>query len=320
MEDVKIIKRPNFFVVGVVKGGTTALYHILKAHPDIYMSPIKEVNYFSKHDIHPEYFTREYRYASYLNIEQYITSGMKHIVHIAHIHQEDHYEALFKPVINQKAIGEISNSYSVCPSSAQAIFNYNKDSKIIIMLRNPVERIWSQYIMNLREGKTRNKNFIAEIEQDLHKPHNGWGASHLYIELGMYYEQVKRFKDLFGPRLLVCFFEDYKHDPQKTIQEIYRFLEIDSSFTANLESKYNESAVPRFETLNYLLTNTGILPFFKRFFGRDIRQKFKQVLYTNKNMPVMSSNDILYIKNIYREDIQKLGVLLKRDLLNYWGY
>jgi hypothetical protein len=96
MEKINQTKNPNFFVVGVVKGGTTSLYHALSNHPEVYLSPIKEVNYFSRKDIRPELFTREYKHASALDFDRYAAQGMKEIIHIAHIEKWDQYTQLFK--------------------------------------------------------------------------------------------------------------------------------------------------------------------------------------------------------------------------------
>jgi hypothetical protein len=150
------------------------------------------------------------------------------------------------------------------------------------MLRNPIERIWSQYIMNLREGKTLEKNFILEIEHDHAKTQKGWGVSHQYLELGLYYEQIKRFKDLFSDRFKILYFEDFKLNSSAVLKELYTFLEIDPSVELLEDKKHNESAVPRFEKLNYFLANTGILPFLNVFLVEILDKKLKALFIHKK--------------------------------------
>ncbi len=318
MENNTINKEPNFFVVGVVKGGTTSLYHYLNAHPQIYLSPIKEVNFFSKNDIRSQHFSKQYAFDVDIDLERYFKEGMKENIHIAHVENPEQYMQLFSKVTNETAVGEISNSYAICPSAASEIHKIYPHAKIIIMLRNPIERAWSQYIMNLREGKTLEKNFIKEIEKDYTSNPKGWGVTHQYIELGMYFKQIERFRNLFKDSLKIVLYEDYKLNSKAVVQDIYSFLNVDKNFIPNAEKKYNESAVPRFSKLNYFLVKTGVISTFKKLVGKNTREKLKKIIYTQKNIPKIEEEHRIYLSNIYREDIKKLSNLLQIDLINYW--
>jgi hypothetical protein len=312
---------PNFFIIGVVKGGTTSLYNYLLQHPDIYFSPIKETNFFARHNINETNLIKEYALDIKIDLKKYFTNGMKEVIHIAHIKSIKDYEFLFSKANSQKIIGEISNSYSICSKAIPEIKKYNPKAKLLIMLRNPVSRIWSQYIMNLSEGKTVEKNFIKEIETDFNKENKGWGVSHQYLELGLYYEQILRILKYFPKeQFKILFFEDYIKNTQNTLKEIFEFLEIDTNYIINFSSKHNKASLPRSKKINALLVKIGILKKLKDFFGRETRKKLKGLLYTDKNLPGINIHDKQYLISFYRDDVEKLSKLVKTDLIEKWGF
>ena len=125
------MKKPNFFVVGTVKGGTTSLHQYLNQHPQIFMSPIKETNFFSRFDINENDFSRDYAHDVNIDLKRYLLSDMKDPIHIAHINNESDYLKLFKNATNQMAIGEISNSYLLYKNAPIEIFKFDPKAKII---------------------------------------------------------------------------------------------------------------------------------------------------------------------------------------------
>ena len=164
-----IEKSPNFFVVGVVKGGTTSIYNYLSQHPDVYLTPIKETNHFSDNDMLHEHFEKQYKIDSGLDIKSYLAKENKGQLHIAHVRDREDYLSLYDNVDHQKARGEVCNSYMLCPSASSEIHSAFPRSKIIVMLREPVKRMYSQYLMNVREAKVLNRSFREEIEHDKSK-------------------------------------------------------------------------------------------------------------------------------------------------------
>lgn len=311
--------RPNFFVVGVVKGGTTSLYHYLSQHPDIYLPPIKETNHFAREDVNPAHFLREYAMDVKIDLDAYIKGGMKEQVHIAHVDDDEHYLALFSKVDQEKAVGEISNSYMICPSAARAIHNFNPEAKIMVVLRNPIKRAWSQYLMNLREAKSDADDFIREIQEDHSANPKGWGVNHQYLELGKYSRQLKRYIDFFGrDKVLVVFFEEYKRTPDVVMRRICEFLGVDPSFEFDLSGKSNTSSLPRNPALNRMLTRTGVIASAKRLTPKSLRQKFARVLYSDKNMPAMSADQIDWLRDYYSDEVGELGKLLNKNMAEFW--
>ena len=187
METINHSYHPNFLVIGAAKCGTTSLYHYLRQHPDVYMSPIKEPNHFST-DIQPSDFSSEYKLyekSKNLDIEKFVNGDMKEDQWGAYVHNKEQYLKLFRFAGNKKAIGEISNSYLYSNVAATQIRNEYPDMKIVAILRQPAERAYSHYMANLRDGRTV-LPFRQEVEKDDAKIKHGWGISHLYYELGRY--------------------------------------------------------------------------------------------------------------------------------------
>lgn len=145
------MKLPNFFIVGSAKSGTTSIYNYLKQHPDIFMSPIKETHYFST-DIDSSKFRPDYAANLNINIDSWLDGDQKKEIFHAFVKDWDKYLKLFKNSGNQKAIGEVTNSYLYSKEAAKNIRSKFPEGKIIMILRNPVERAFSHFLMDLKSG------------------------------------------------------------------------------------------------------------------------------------------------------------------------
>jgi len=314
-------RRPliNFAVIGVVKGGTTSLYHYLNAHPEVYLPPVKETNHFAAADIRPDQFLKTYARDVDLDLDAYIAGGMKDQVHIAHVDSDEHYAALFANVNGEKAVGEISNSYMICPSAAESLHGFNPDTRIIVVLRNPIGRAWSQYLMNLREAKTENPDFIEEIERDHDISPSGWGVNHQYLELGKYAEQLERYISLFGKeRVLPVFFEDYKEDPAGVLKDICVFLGIDDSFEFDFSEKSNKAGLPRYPILNKVMVRSGAIAAAKKLTPKPLRKKFAEALYSDKNIPKLKDGHRIHLRDYYRDEVASLAALIGPKVFEKW--
>jgi len=153
---------PNFFIVGAPKAGTTSLYEYLKDIPGIYMSPVKEPNFFRTE------FTSTNR-------------------HIGHVINKEEYLSLFKNVKGKKIIGEASPSYLEDPKSPFLIHEKIPNAFILISLRDPVERLFSAHLMLVRLG-LRNLSFHKEILNAIN--HNKDNKHQQWLRRGSYFEGV----------------------------------------------------------------------------------------------------------------------------------
>lgn len=319
--NVETAVMPNFLVIGVVKGGTTSLHHYLSQHPDVYLTPIKETNHFAASDMQHEHFSHEYALDVSIDLQRYFKGGMKELVHIAHVDDPTDYQQLYSQVCGERAIGEISNSYAVCPGAAPAIKAAVPDAKLVIMLRNPITRIWSQYLMNLREGKTANNDFLEEIITDQNQKVRGWGASHLYHELGLYHSQLQHYLKHFSKdQIKVILYEEYRAQPERILKDLFQFLEVTPDVPINTSKQMNTAAMPRFKKLNNLMVQTGVMKSAKNLLGRKARQQLKGLLYSSKNIPKMDAASRAYLIDFYHSEVEQLSNFLERDMLFYWNF
>ncbi len=309
---------PTFIVVGANKGGTTSIYHYLKQHPQVYVSPVKEPHFFSN-DIDVHLFKREFAQNKLQDIEKFVNSDMKQEYHAAFIRDLDLYKKLFRNVTTQKAIGELSTSYLYSKVAASEIKKTIPDCKIIICLRNPVERAYSHYRMNLWTGNSNEFDFYKALDEDFNHVPKVWGNAHLYTEIGLYYEQVKRYLDTFGKdNVKIIFTEDMKKNGQQVIKELYEFIDVDSNFTPDTSKQYNEVFTPKYKNFTWLLNKTGIRPLMKKLSPKFIKNLFVKIFYKGKGEKSEIKSDAkTFLINQFSEDIKKLSVLLNKDLSNW---
>ncbi len=314
-------KRPNFFVIGVAKGGTTSLHRYLGQHPEVYLTPIKETNHYALADINEAYLDPVYRRDIQINLDRYVKNGMKQQVHIAHVKEPRHYQALYSQVTSETAIGEISNSYIISPNAVQTIQREHPEARLIVMLRNPVLRAWSHYLMNIREGKTTQKDFITECLVDAESTHTGWGINHQYLSLGAYASQMQRVLEVFDQRQVKwMLYEDFAAKTSHSLAELSTFLGINPSFEFDLSQRSNQAGVPVNATVNKALIQSGVLHGLKSLASPKQREWAKQLLYRGgKSLPKMTSKELAFLEQHYRDDVRQLSDLLDFNFNAYWN-
>lgn len=213
---------PNFFIVGAANSGTTSLYTCLNQHPEVFLPALKEPHYFAQ--VRPSY---EQRY-----MRTYVT-------------EEKAYLKLFRSSAGYRAIGEASPSYLFDAQAPLRIRTVVPHARIIMLLRDPVERAHSHYLMDVREG-VQDRHFYRAVEEDWNRSHKGWGRSHLYVELGLYAEQVDRYMSTFGSEhVLILMFEELRRASQNgksALAKVLRFLDVDVSYLDRIDTSYAENS------------------------------------------------------------------------------
>ena len=305
---------PNFFVVGAGKAGTTSLYNYLKAHPQIFMSPIKEPNHFAT-DIDASAFSEDYRRTLLHDVSGYVRGDMTEPVHIAHVSERDDYLKLFRQAGDALAVGEISNSYLNSTTAAAEIRSAVPHARIVMILRDPVDRAYSQYLMDVRIGYVR-RPFVEELEADLAQPDKSWGGEGRgYVERGLYHDHVRRYLDTF-PRdqVAIYLFEDMRQDLVGLLGQLYGFLGVDSDFVPADLGKSNAAQVPRTHLLNFLLFQSGFKTILQRVVPAGLRPLLKRLYYAAPESRRLDETERGRMIGFFRDDIRRLEVLIDRDL------
>lgn len=317
------MKSPNFFVVGAVKTGTSSLAYYLEQHPDIYISHVKEPHFFSS-DIRLVDFPPEYRENVSIDVEAYLGNYVLPRIHVGHIEDQSQYMELFREVKDEKVVGELSTSYLYSNCAAENILRFDPDAKVVMILRQPVERAYSHYLMDLSSFAAADIGFIQALENDWASVDKGWGKSHLYIELGMYFEQVQRYLTLFPEtQVKVFLYEDYRDDPVGFMEELFGFLEVDSATARSIDftELKNTASLPRIRFTNDQLRFINKL---KKFIGRilpaGLTGLIKSMMVSHQNIPKLRKDEFYHAMKYFREDIKKLSALINRDLQSWYHF
>ena len=286
---------PNFFIVGARKCATTSLYFYLKEIPGVYMSPIKELYYFAPHAL------------------------QNNVIDV--IRDKGEYQRLFKNAKGHIAIGEATNIYLWDPDSPKLIHRTVPHARIIINLRDPIERAFAQYVQRMKYSGSKT-SFYDDLMQDHKSQEKVFGRSVLYVELGMYYEQVKRYFDIFGrQQVKVIIFEEFIQDPVKHVNDVLAFLGVNHR-VSEITGHYNPDSVPRstfavwiFGFFRWLRTNNirfykvlSLLP------DSIVESAPEKILFKRAQKPKMDPKAVKFLREIYYDDVLKLQSLLGRPL------
>jgi hypothetical protein len=300
-------EKPGFLIVGAAKSGTTSLYHYLKHHPDIFMSPIKEPDYFGGYD---------------WNLPLRNIHGPNPDLQI---YQEwIEYLNLFEEAKNLLA-GEASpSSLFYYKTSIPEIKNRLNDPKIIILLRDPVERAYSHFSFLKRDGK-EDLTFLDALQAQQHRIKDNYHYGYFYEALGYYYEPVKAFKDNFSCGIWT--FEELKSDTQRVFREICSFLEISTEFNLNLDTKYNVSGTPKSNSLNTFLRKKNkfrdlMRPVLDMIISQEKKESLMEFLHSKNIKPKdpMPEQAKRYLQNCYKNDIKQLKKEVSLDLSSWKSF
>ncbi|MCS6917802.1 MAG: sulfotransferase [Chitinophagales bacterium] len=304
---------PNFFIVGAAKSGTTSLYEYLKQHPEVYMAPIKETHHFST-DIDPASFRPNYARSLNKDLSRWLQGDMKEGIFHAFVQDWNQYVQLFRLAENQKAIGEVTNSYLYSSEAAANIRRKFPDARIIMMLRNPADRAFSHYLMDLRIGY-ETADFMTALKKDMARNPKGWGISNMYIEIGQYARQVKRYLDTFpADRVRIYLFDDFVKNAEAVVKDLFRFLGVNDQVAIDFGRKYNPSFIPRNRLVQLLNTQKRMRDWIKGALPRSLRRRAKTALFTDKNLPRLQPDERRFLIEIFADDIRELSRLIDRDL------
>ncbi len=274
--------KPTFIGIGAQKCASSWLYDILADHPEAALSAKKELDFFS------------YRY------EQGYAW----------------YEQQFPAKPDAKAIGEISPSYFNEASIPERAKLYSRDLRILLSLRDPVERALSQHRHQIRVGAIAGPDFSFE---------KALADNPSYVEQGRYATHLSRWLANFPKNQIhVVLMEDIKKNPEETARKVYEFLSISPDHrSAALHQKSNPSYAVRhrgvesaIKTLRSMAKRAGLAPAWKglgrlgarRLYGRLNRKASDAVI------PPPQTETMKQLRLVFQDDIRALESLLGRDL------
>jgi Sulfotransferase family len=314
-------KVPNFFIVGAPKAGTSALYAYLDQHPQIFMSPLKEPNYFAS-EIRPEHFgpqDRERVASEMQSLAAYLRSDMSEKRFGGMVSSWDDYLRLFQNVADEVAVGEATACYLWSQSAPRRIARQIPHARIIVNLRNPVDRAFSQYLQMVALGRTR-RPFREQITQSMRRDPEQFGSSWPLLEFGCYHQQLTRYLGEF-PRsqVHISLYEELEREPARLLSELFAFLGVDPLHRVDVSARHHVPTVPRLTATAYLLKKARIWPYLRKLAPNPLGPRLRALMVRSRASLVMDASDRAFLADYYRDEIEKLAVLLDRDLSAWLG-
>ena len=284
---------PNLLIVGAAKSGTTSLHNYLKQHPDIYMSNHKEPHFLINNEI---------------GVNR-IPKGINNL---------QDYSNLFSNGASQKYRGESSAMYLQFPEIAiKNIDRYlDEDVKIIIMLRNPIERAFSAYQHVKRYNSDEDLDFedALEISEQRYFTNNNITPASRYIHIGMYNEFVRKFKTKFKTNVHIIIYKDFINNTNQELSRLFSFLGI-----KDVQIDFNKQyMVGGWRWKNDFFRKIFMKRhFLKKFipFKRLIKAAFKS--FATDSVEKIDDTIREKLIGIYKDDIKNLSTFLNVDL-NFW--
>ncbi len=268
---------PNFLIIGAAKAGTTSLYHYLRQHPQVFMSAVKEVNFFA-----------------------YAGQGSRQFP----VRSLEEYGALFREVRAEKAVGEASPRYLSHPEAAERIRRTLPEVRLVASLRDPVERAYSGYLMQVRKGRERRP------------PEACFERGDVYVEGGFYGEQLRRFYDRFDSgRIHVLLFEELGGRARATLRALFDFLEVDPDFAPDTSVRHNVGGYPARRWLVRLLASRWLRETVAQWAPAPVQSLGRRLRERNLTAaPALPPQLRQRLLELYRPDIERLQGLVGRDL------
>lgn len=294
---------PKFFIVGAPKCGTTSLYNLLQQNREVFLPPsIKEPNFFSS----------DYLKNSDAYFYEYIKKefGASRLIETI-----DEYKKLYLGATPGQVMGDASVSYLFYPEVPQRIKCYDPEAKIIIMLRNPIERAYSHYLMDYNYGYLNSE--LADLLDPCSKEFDEFAFQQI-VKLGVYSPQIERYFECF-PRsqILVLLQEEFNAAPEATLRQVCEFLQVEPH-SVNFERSQVYQA-PRNAIAKRIMRDTQLKSLFLSLgIPNYLKRVLKSRLVTPSNKPPMRDEDREFLGAIYKQDVARLSVLLSRNLGVLW--
>lgn len=311
------MNKPNLFIVGLPKAGTTSLHNYLAQHPEIHMSSIKEP-YFFCIDLY----------------EESLNYHKKKIYKFRFTNNEINYLKLFEGASTESIIGESTPVYIFSKVAPYQINKFNPESKILICLREPVSFLYSLHSQNVIDNYETEKDFYKALTMEKDRKDGRYIPEHVpypsflyYTEKIKYQKYISNFTRYFDiNRIKILLFEDLVTNPQSFLIDVLEFLEIDANFYFDI-NKYNINAIDRFELFknirskvinNKLFTSIDLhLP---NSLHNILVNFYKFLFYKDKSRDILSTKLRTDLMKQFKPEVEYSSQVAKIDLISKWGY
>ena len=287
------MKKVDFFIVGAPKAGTTSLYHYLNEHSEIEMSSQKEPDFFSDQSLQKKklYYDKN------------------------RIDTLEKYNSLFEreDVILR---GDSSVSYLFYEDVPHKIITYNPDAKIIIMLRNPIDRAFSHYLMDYSLGLISESFETIIQKQSKHKNANLFYQQ--YIQVSEYSKQIKRYLEVFSKENIHFIdYEDFKNDTSDVVSSVFLFLGVNDDFQPYLKKKYNTYTAPKNRFIRHVYSFVAFRKMVANILSKNLTKTIRNLLFRSDKKPQLPELTRNFLKKHFESDVRELSELLNKDFTKW---
>jgi hypothetical protein len=301
---------PDIALIGVAKGGTTALATWFESHPEVAVSRIKEPNFFST-DIRPETFSRAYLRMSPPLSDSYWAQSPLPPEHQDFVQDAGRYARLFEHAQTAQKTLEASTSYFFSRTAPDALFEANPSAHIVLILRNPVERAFSHYRMARKYGMVQS-DFLTALAEDAAQP-AAWGQSENFVHLSRYAESLRRWQSRWPAQQLHIYrYEDFFQDEVASWSQLCLDLGL-SPHPLPERTKVFEGQDPAYPALQTFLTQHPVGRWLKSLIPSTLRGGAKKAL-TAKSALSLTAAERQAAWTYFETDRAECETLLNRPL------
>lgn len=283
-------KKPDFFVVGAARAGTTSLFNYLAQHPSVFVPDVKEPHFF---------YNGRWPNAPVL--------GEK---------DPGEYLRLYADAPPDMRVGDASTSYLYAANAPREIRRLRNDARIIVIFRDPTKRAYSQYWNQVRDGN-ENLGFEEALRAEAERKRGNWWHGFLYVETGRYAKQLSRYFDVFGSdNVQVHLFDDLHLNAGGVCRKVFSFLGVDPDHEIEVNKVYNRSGPIRSRLLAKLLNAQSVKEPVKKVLPVTWKQSVGEGLRNanRKPVPTMNPKTEKELKKTFEEDTLALERMIGCDL------
>lgn len=232
------------------------------------------------------------------------------------------YQALFADANPNSLVGESCAGYLYDADAARRIHQRLPEARLIAVLRDPVERAYSSFLQQLRDGYETTSDFATALELEPQRRDLNWRPIWHYDKRGRYYEQIETYLNIFDDaQLQIHLYDDLQQDPGGMLKKIYSFLEVDTSFVADISLRHNRAGIPSSRFLfQKMMTPNRLKSIVKPFIPTSLRRKLRAAVTESETLlhrPEVPADIRARLIEGFSDDILKLQSLIDRDL-SHW--
>ncbi len=286
-------KYPDFFFIGAGKSGTSSIFNVLKLHPGIFLPDIKEPNFFNDSRLRPE---------------------QKHI-------SQEKYIALYKKAEDHQLLGDFSTRYFICSQAPQNIFMANKNAKILIILRDPLERAYSDFLMLKTKGFIKN-NFVDSVTDELNRLDANIIEWPYLVLTSLYNRNITNYMNVFDTKnILITYMDDLKNNASAFYNRIFDFLNIeriniDEKIFQRKSNVYSETKSTLLRDIYYNQKYVARIKFmFPQLLRKKLHHFVRSTLFSPAIKQTMPDEILPVLRPVLLNELTKLEKILGSEVM-----